>query len=209
MIEIIKNASFDHAGGFYFYRVHQPKVDSLCKELSNLKKYLSSIFNECPHAYFNEGPRSSKLKRKLNCDLIEIRGHEVSALARIGGKENSERYKTAHSRVQVFMLENDGATIATEVPIWITKTEFSALKINKPLTGHIDLLRIEDGYIWIWDYKPNAKGERYAATQVYFYALMLSKRTGIKLDRFRCGYFDEEVAYMFKPKEDSSLKRFF
>ena len=74
---------------------------------------------------------------------------------------------------------------------------------DEPLTGHIDVLQIEDDKIWVWDYKPNAQLEKYATTQTFFYALMLSKRTGIPLDNFRCGYFDENVAYLFKPDEDN------
>ncbi|MBU4503046.1 MAG: PD-(D/E)XK nuclease family protein [Nanoarchaeota archaeon] len=69
------------------------------------------------------------------------------------------------------------------------------------MTGHIDILRIEDEKIWVWDYKPNAHKEKYASTQTYFYALMLSKRTGIPLDDFRCGYFDQNHAFAFKPEE--------
>lgn len=171
------------------------------------------MFKECPHNYFNGGPRGSGLKHKLNCDLIEIKGHEVSALAKLGSEEYLERYSTSHSRVQVFMLENDRATIATEVPIWLTNEELDFFNIKQPLTGHIDILRIDDGNIWVWDYKPNARSEKYAATQVYFYALMLSKRTGINLDKFRCGYFDENVVFMFKPSKNlfrkGKLHRFF
>ncbi|MEK6835830.1 MAG: PD-(D/E)XK nuclease family protein, partial [Nanoarchaeota archaeon] len=106
-------------------------------------------------------------------------------------------------RIQVFLLENDNNTIAMEVPIWVYPNELkeftNVFKIKSPLTGHIDVLRIEDNKIWIWDYKPGAYYERYAQTQVYFYALMLSKRTNINLENFRCGYFDEKYAYAFKP----------
>jgi hypothetical protein len=67
-------------------------------------------------------------------------------------------------------------------------------------------LRIEDGNIWVWDYKPNAAKERYAATQVQFYSMMLSKRTGIPLEKFRCGYFDEDIAFAFRPQVNPILK---
>lgn len=101
-------------------------------------------------------------------------------------------------------MENDDKTIAIEVPIWINPEELkeitSIFKTKLPLTGHIDILRIEDDKIWIWDYKPNSVEEKYAATQVYFYALMLSKRANISLDKFRCGYFDNKYAYVFKPE---------
>ena len=71
---------------------------------------------------------------------------------------------------------------------------------EEPLTGHIDVLRVEDGKVWVWDYKPNATKEKYAHCQVLFYCLMLAKRTGIPLDRFRAGYFDEDTAFVFKPE---------
>jgi len=48
--------------------------------------------------------------------------------------------------------------------------------------------------------------EEYASTQTYFYALMLSKRTGIPLENFRCGYFDSHYAFMFKPEESAISK---
>ena len=50
------------------------------------------------------------------------------------------------------------------------------------------------------NFKPNAIREKYAATQVYFYALMLSKRTNKDLEDFRCGYFDNDYAFVFKPE---------
>lgn len=181
------------------------KSKNLCNNgLGNLKDYLGSVFDKCPNEYFQSGPRSSALKFKMPLDIIEITGHEVSNLARWGLKENNSRFSQAHPRVQSFMLENDGKTIAMEVPIWLEHHEIddftSLFKTFQPLTGHIDILRIDDNKIWIWDYKPNAHKEKFASTQVFFYALMLSKRTSIPLENFRCGYFDSSYAYLFKPE---------
>ena len=207
---VIKHCSFDHKGGYYFYRVHNLKLDKLCNGFKSLKSYLDFVFDNCPDEYFNNGPRGSSLRFNFGFDKIKIKGHEVSKLTDLGLKENSERYKTPHSRVQVFMLENDGHTVAVEVPIWIKPKELmnfkDFFKTEYPLTGHIDILRVEGNKIWVWDYKPNAKYEKYADVQVYFYALMLSKRTGIDLDNFRCGYFDEKNAFMFKPNIDFVTK---
>lgn len=194
----------DHSGGFYFYRLHNQKLDLLCKKFVRLKDYLNNVFDNCPNNYFKEGPRSSKLKFNINTDLIEIQGHEISSLARHGLK-NNHRYKTAHSKVQVFMLENDSSTLGVEIPIWLEPNEISnfkeLFKENKPLTGHIDIVRVDNDKIWVWDYKPNAHKEKYADTQVYFYSLMLSKRTGIPLENFRCGYFDDKFTFVFKPEK--------
>jgi len=162
------------------------------------------MFEECPDDYFGIGPRSSTLKFKTNHEIIELRGHQVCNLAKNGLEINKDRFKDNHSKVQLFMLENDANTVAIEVPIWMNSNEIegyqSLFGSDEPLTGHIDVLSVDNGKIWVWDYKPNAHKEKYADTQVYFYSLMLSKRTGIPLDNFMCGYFDAERAYMFKPE---------
>ncbi len=206
---MIRHASFEH-GWYYHYRVHSKKAELLNNELNPLKNYLYHVFDNCPHEYFERGPRGSRLRFKIPIYPKEITGHEVSLLTRYGLENNEGRYNSNHSKVQVFMLENDNKTIAVEVPIWIKEEEMQnyreILKTKEPLTGHIDLLRVEDDKIWVWDYKPNAHREEYATTQTYFYALMLSKRTGINLDRIRCGYFDSYYAYVFKPEPCAIVK---
>ena len=201
---MIKNLILEHKGGYYNYKTHDLKLNSLCNGFGSLKSYLDEMFFNCPNEYFNSGPRSSGLKFRLNnLKLHQISGHEISELARQGLEINKDRFRENHPKVQVFLLENDDKTIAMEIPIWINPEELkdftNVFKTKLPLTGHIDILRIEDNKIWIWDYKPNSLEEKYAATQVYFYALMLSKRTNISLDNFGCGYFDNKYAYLFKP----------
>ena len=201
---MIKHKSFNH-GWFYHYRIHLRKIETLCDNgFSSLKNYLENVYDKCPDNYFTNGPRGSGLKFRLPINEIKIQGHEISGLAEQGLISNN--YKSAHSNVQVFMLERDDKTLAVEVPIWLMPDEVqefnNIFKESAPLTGHIDALRIEDNKIWIWDYKPKAHLEKYASCQVYFYALMLSKRTGISLDRFMCGYFDDNAAYVFKPEKN-------
>ncbi|HLD12476.1 MAG TPA: PD-(D/E)XK nuclease family protein [Candidatus Nanoarchaeia archaeon] len=201
---MIKTKQLLHKGGFYPYSIHTQRTEKLDNGLSNLKQFLEHVFHACPDQYFNSGPRSSTLKTVLPFDIIEIQGHEVSALAEMGLEENKERVNNNHMRVQLFMLEHDPGTIAMEVPLWMQHHELDnyvdIFKTIEPLTGHVDILRKENEHIWIWDYKPNAKKEKYASTQVYFYALMLSKRTGIPLEHIRCGWFDHKDAFLFKPK---------
>ena len=204
---VIKHCSFDHRGGWYHYRVHQPKATLLNENgYRPLSLYLQRLFENCPSYPFFSGPRGSSLKFKLSgLNLINIKGHEVSGLAGFGLETNRERFKTNHSKVQMFMLENDTKTIAVEIPIWLYSDEIEdyhqTFKSKETLTGHIDVLRLEGGKIWVWDYKPNAHREKYASTQVYFYALMLAKRTGLSLRNFRCGYFDHNNAYVFSPDD--------
>ncbi len=209
---MIRSAAFKH-GWWYHYRVHTQKLKSLASAFPELQEFLDSVFTSCPNDYFEKGLRGSKLRLKLPVDIVHADGHEISELTRIGLELNKDRYSSAHPKVQVFMLENDDKTVAMEVPLWLLPEELDSdlFSIDDPFTGHIDLLAIDDGKIWVWDYKPNASLEKYASTQVFMYALMLSKRTGIPLDKFRCGYFDSANAYIFKPDANmlkGSLKGF-
>ena len=211
VICILKQKILDHKGGVYVYRLHKFKLDALNDaDLNQLKEYLYGVFDDCPDEHFNNGHlRCSQLKFKVNLDVKDAINHDVSTLSRYGLLANTDRYKNNHSKVQAFMLEHDKKTIAAEIPIWANRDElqmFDGLFAGSDiLTGHIDVLRIEDGKIWVWDYKPNAHREEYATTQVFFYALMLSKRTGIELSKFMCGYFDSNVAYTFSPMKHASL----
>lgn len=209
---MIKQTSFKH-GWFYVYRIHSRKLDKLSKEFESLKIYLNDMLENCPHSYFEIGPRSSKIKFNLNnLKVHKIKGHEVCNLAKQA--LNQEIEQTPHTKVQTYFLQFDKKTLAVETPIWLHPTElnkFSEIFNSKdPLTGHIDLIRNEEGKIWVWDYKPNAEKEKFASTQVCLYTLMLSKRTNIPLEKFNCGYFDEKIAFVFKPEkielQQNSLK---
>ncbi|MBN2052254.1 Dna2/Cas4 domain-containing protein [Candidatus Woesearchaeota archaeon] len=200
---MIRHVSLDH-GWWYHYRLHNEKLDLLKGNgYTGLHKYLGEVFDKCPREPFITGPRSSKLRFNLGIKPRQIDNHEVSVLAKQGLEW--DQFDNNHSNVQVFMLSYDNKTIGIEVPIWLQAEElgkkFEELFASKePLSGHIDVLRLEDDKLWIWDYKPNAEMEKYASTQVYFYAIMLSKRTGIPLDHFMCGYFDQHTSYVFKPQ---------
>ena len=198
---MIEQVSLDH-GWYYFYRVHTERLGYLPEQFSNLRKYLTSMLTKCPQEHFLKGPRSSKLRLDLGIEPMEVGNHSVSLLA----KEALDwgKYNSNHSKVEVFMLNNDPHTLAVETPIWLENTEMTGFEDlfqeNKPLSGHIDLLRMEDNKLWVWDFKPNAAKEKYATTQTFFYAMMLSQRTKIPLKNFMCGYFDDETSFVFKPE---------
>ena len=109
-------------------------------------------------------------------------------------KNNRER----HEVVQDFMLANDTATLACEVPVYLYSREAGKLSFFKDggldfkqgITGHIDLVQIRFGYIHLLDFKPEAAKEKYA--------LALSLRTGIWLRNFVCGWFDEKDYFEFR-----------
>lgn len=71
--------------------------------------------------------------------------------------------------------------------------EFPAL-----LTGHIDIVQVRNGIVHILDYKPNADKEK-PIEQLTWYALALSRLTGLRLFEFKCAWFDEHSYYEFYP----------
>jgi len=120
-------------------------------------------------------------------------------------KNNRER----HEVVQDFMLTNDTATLACEVPVYLypdEAAEFGFLKNSgvdsrEGITGHIDLIQIRFGYIHLLDFKPMAAKKKYAMAQLLVYTLALSARTGIWLRNFICGWFDEKDYFEFRPAD--------
>jgi len=104
---VIRGVSLQHKGGHYHYKLHNLKLNSLGFEYPKLIWHLNRMFEDCPNDYFENGPRSSALKFKLNdLNVHQIVGHEISNLCRIGLSVNRERFRDNHQKVQVFMLEN-------------------------------------------------------------------------------------------------------
>ncbi|MFH1127050.1 MAG: hypothetical protein ABIG84_07820 [archaeon] len=96
------------------------------------------------------------------------------------------------------MLINDSSTIACEVPVWLWEKN-----INQGISGHVDLLQIRNGLVYILDFKPDAilENEQKVASQMFFYASGLSFRTGIKMKNFRCAWFDNRHYFEFEPSK--------
>ena len=66
------------------------------------------------------------------------------------------------------------------------------------LTGHIDLIQVRNGQIHLLDYKPNAAKEN-PVEQLTWYALAMSRLTGLRLFEFKCAWFDEKDYFEFYP----------
>lgn len=196
---MIRHKSLGH-GWWYHYRLHEENAARSCADgLAPLNAYLRGLFEECPDEKFLAGPRCSRLRFDFDVEIHRVQHHPVSAFAKLAGDVRS-----GHTEVELAFLAHDSKTVASEVPLWLDPHEHElVLRLGEPgsLTGHIDILRVEEGVVWVWDYKPGAAKEKYAAAQTWAYALMLSRRTGLPLERFRCGWFDERDAFIFQPEK--------
>ncbi len=83
-------------------------------------------------------------------------------------------------------------------PAILLKGDKQLRQFPKLLTGHIDFVQIRNGMVHILDYKPNASKEK-PIEQLTWYALALSRLTGLRLFEFKCAWFDDKDFYEFYP----------
>ncbi|MDB4863545.1 PD-(D/E)XK nuclease family protein [Pirellulaceae bacterium] len=200
----IKTTDLYH-GVTYAFKTAEKKLAKKSREFPELRSYLDAMHQDCPDAPFFIGPRSSAIHAGPLPPYEEHYSDEFQRFVKLGLRRYRARYSTAHEQVQMCLLERAESVIAVEVPVWSDYPEsqpFEKIMQSRDyLSGHIDVLAIDKGLIWVWDYKPNAHKERWVHTQLLTYVWMLSKRTGIPIDYFRCGYFDDQTCQVFSPTE--------
>jgi len=186
---------FDHENLQYDFLYHRYKLQRYAaKRFPKLARYLCAFEQGCPDEFFEIGERCSQPIFTVTVEVqnkVNLACH-MAAFTLLAKRNNRER----HHLIESFMLINDTATVACEVPVWYWEKS-----INSGITGHIDILQVRQGTVVIMDYKPNACKEKKAAQQLYHYALALSFRTGIPFDRIRCAWFDEHTYHEYAPSE--------
>ena len=175
--------------------------------------YLDSIPEACPHELFlKETPRASQAKNVFPVHDVRIteRHDNIAVESARFALQSVAKNKLRHERVQEFMLVNDSATVAVEVPIVLTHDDVhhyrTKLGFDVPLplargdvyTGHIDLVQIRNGQVHILDYKPDATHIK-PVEQLMIYALALARRSRMLLYHFRCAWFDDRNYFEFYP----------
>ncbi len=206
----------------YRFRYHRAKMKILLEDYKHrnfgpLKEYLEAVSSETPHQYFQDGLRISEIKTKFDKAQMIIRSkhnyaNELAKFVLQAVRENKFR----HEALQRFFIANDSVTVASEVPVYIKKEDIEHLQNqlgfkvvedldkfkNKDgkilMTGHIDLVQVRNGLVHILDFKPHAAKEK-PIEQLTWYALALSRLTGLRLYEFKCGWFDDKDFFEFYP----------
>lgn len=163
-----------------------------------LDRFLMGLPQNCPNHLFLSGPKASKGDWGFSVSCEPIKCCDLTELAKKGSQ--LKLMKRAHENIERFLMLHDVKTFACEVPVWLEPSDFPDYEVRFKttccITGHIDILRLEENnQLGLWDYKPNAAKEKTAAQQVWFYMVMLSKRTGIPIGQIKGGYFDECDAF--------------
>ena len=192
--EVVFTNCFKHQGLEYVFKYHRGKLERYANIYPSLIEYIKRFEQGCPDKMFDGGKRCSQIKLDANIrkSVRRAQACSLAELAIYAVKDNRKR----HGMVEDFMLINDTATVAVELPVW-----FWDKKMDVNISGHIDILQIRQNKIFVLDFKPNAssENEEKVASQLFLYARALSYRTGINLNRFRCAWFDENNYYEFSP----------
>lgn len=215
--DLIEDTKLFH-NQIYKFQYHRAKLGFILEEefrhfkFEPLKEFLELVVAECPHHIFKGSEkRASEFKKTFNLEQVKI------------GSKNNFAVKTAnfvvqaisnnklrHEVLQDFMISNDSVTVAAEVPVLIDSDDLRHYKheLNfdipidlddgEHITGHIDLIQIRNGLVYIMDFKPSAKKEK-PIEQLTIYALALSRLTGLRLYHFRCAWFDKNDYFEFFP----------
>lgn len=103
--------------------------------------------------------------------------------------KNQFNMKPGHDPILKNILIKDKDSIAIEIPIW----KYSN---NKYITGHIDLIQIEDNIIKIVDYKPEGNF-LFSIPQVAMYGFLIKKL--LNLSQLKCLSFNRKEAWEYDP----------
>jgi transposase-like protein len=209
-------------GQVYDFKFHFAKLDIIFKKYRQYQKFwslmefLESVPGKCPHELFRanakKANRSSNQKNIFNIDQVKIISRTDNAAIRNARfvLQAVANNKLRHETLQEFMLVNDLATVAAEVPVVLTARDIDYFKhlpgfilpvelhAREAITGHIDLVQLRDGLIYILDYKPQAKREK-PVEQLTLYALALARLAKLPLYDFKCAWFDDKNYYEFYP----------
>ena len=188
------------------------QLNSNQEEFRKLGTYLKKVYQGAiPNNLFNRKdlPRVSQFKiRGLNNAFLKsfskklIRSGKIikcdsnTKLPNYAQKvynafyRNQLNKKPGHNPILKNILIKDKDSIAIEVPIWMTKNSIN-------VTGHIDLIQIQNNMIKIIDYKPEGNF-MVSLPQVAIYGLLIKQILQIKC--LKCISFNKYEAWEYNPE---------
>ncbi|PIS22854.1 hypothetical protein COT49_03035 [candidate division WWE3 bacterium CG08_land_8_20_14_0_20_40_13] len=138
----------------YRYRYHRAKCSLMIQEeyahrkFEPLKEFLELVPSECPHQYFSEGLRASEVPITFSKKQMIVRSktNYANKLCQFVLQSVKER-TSRHEHVQKFFLFNDSVTVATEVPVYLTREDLLHMQTQlgfQIYTKKIDLINLID-----------------------------------------------------------------
>ncbi|MFX1303311.1 MAG: hypothetical protein ACFFBV_09000 [Promethearchaeota archaeon] len=193
---------------------HKAKYSQLTanqNELNKLKEHFKKVCDGLiPNNLFNSKafPRASQFKikgmksafiRSFSKSLIrsgKVRYHDSNSKLPKYVQKVFDNYRVnnftitpGHEPILKNILIKDKDAIAIEVPIWNEEK-------NRVITGHIDLIQIENEVVKVIDYKPEGNF-LLSLPQVAMYGFLIKSKLNIK--KLRCISFNHQGAWEYDP----------
>jgi len=119
----------------YRYLFHRAKCELIIQDdfkhrrFGPLQEFLAMVPGECPHQYFQDGPRASETPLTFSKTQMIVRSKQnyATRLAAFVLQSVKDR-KLRHNALQKFMLANDTVTVATEVPVYLTRDDLEHMQ---------------------------------------------------------------------------------
>lgn len=187
------------------------QITSNREELNRLKGHFKKVYEGLiPNNLFNtrQFPRVSQFKirgikvafiRSFSKSLIrsnKIQYHDSNSQLPKYAQKVYENYQAnnfpgapGHEPILKNILIKNKDAIAIEVPIWNDQKK-------KIITGHIDLIQIQNDVVKVIDYKPEGNF-LLSLPQVSMYGFLIKSKLNIK--KLRCISFNKECAWEYDP----------
>jgi hypothetical protein len=181
------------------------------EELNRLKQHFKRVYEGAiPNKIFNsrDFPRVSQFKikgiksafvRSFSKNLIrsgKIRYYDSESKLSRYAQSVFDNYRInniggipGHEPILKNILIKDKDAIAIEVPIW-------GKKQNNIITGHIDLIQVENDIVKVIDYKPEGNF-LISLPQVAMYGFLVKSK--LNLERVKCVSFNKKGAWEYDP----------
>lgn len=189
------------------------------------KTHSSSEFSKSPFAVI-EATNNIEFAQKLIKDgIIKVVGEEdpvIGKLIKFAKDRDTDSHvsedtflhslinpsrtlgdQPSHDYIGYKSLDKVEGVVVIEAPVW------SRFKDRTVISGHIDIIIIKDGVIYICDYKPNVKiplspdSNRYSfinsIPQIAAYAFILKKMFGYT--DIKCVTFNQDAACIYDPEQ--------
>ncbi len=132
--DVVITATLAHRQ-LYRFRFHRAKCQAVMQEhfhhsfFQPLREFLELVPSECPHQYFQDGSRASETPLTFSKTAMIVRGKtnfatQTASFVLQSVKERKDR----HEALQKFMLYNDSVTVATEVPVYLTRDDLEHMQ---------------------------------------------------------------------------------
>jgi len=132
----LQTRTFSHQQEYKF-KFHRLKTNLLCKrQFPSIRRYLWHIADNCAHELFQDsagGRCSDGNLPRLSLRLVRKDTNAVP-LARFGLVLARDR-RGRHEAIQRFMIANDSATVAVEVPVYLFPDEAPDLDERRRTSG--------------------------------------------------------------------------